>query len=122
MVEAVRRDGGKLSMEDMRNYQALVTEPVHTTYNGFDVYGQGLPAQGGAHVAEALNLAEAAGLRSMGHYAESPEAFFWVNQMTNLMAMAFLPEPMRRTMYSDLDATLAGRGPARRTPRGSGRR
>lgn len=109
MVEAVQRDGGKLSLEDMRSYRALVAEPVHTTYNGFDVYGQGLPAQGGVHVAEVLNLAEAAGLRSMGHFAESPEAFFWLNQMTNLMAMAFLPEPMRRMMYSDLDATLAGR-------------
>ncbi len=109
LVEAVQRDGGKLSMEDMESYRAMVTEPVHTTYNGFDVYGHGLPAQGGAHVAEVLNLAEVAGLRSMGHYAESPEAFFWVNQMTNLMGVVFLPEPMRRALYGDLDATLAGR-------------
>ncbi len=109
MVEAVRRDGGRLSMEDMRSYRALVAEPVHTTYNGFDVHGHGLPAQGGVHVAEALNLAEAAELRSMGHYAESPEAFFWVNQMTSLMAVVFLPEPTRRMLYGDLDATLAGR-------------
>lgn len=109
LVEAVQRDGGKLSMEDMRSYEALVAEPVHSTYNGFDVYGHGLPAQGGVHVAEVLNLAEAAGLRDMGHYAESPEAFFWVNQMTNLMGIVFLPEPMRRALYGDLDATLAGR-------------
>lgn len=73
LVEAVQRDGGKLSMEDMRSYEALVAEPVHSTYNGFDVYGHGLPAQGGVHVAEVLNLAEAAGLREMGHYAKSPE-------------------------------------------------
>ena len=109
LVEAVRRDGGKLSMEDMRSYEALVADPVHSTYNGFDVYGHGLPAQGGVHVAEVLNLAEAAGLRDMGHYAKSPEAFFWVNQMTNLMGIVFLPEPMRRALYGDLDATLAGR-------------
>lgn len=109
LVEAVQRDGGKLSMEDMRSYEALVAEPVHSTYNGFDVYGHGLPAQGGVHVAEVLNLAEAAGLRDMGHYAKSPEAFFWVNQMTNLMGIVFLPEPMRRALYGDLDATLAGR-------------
>ena len=109
LVEAVQRDGGKLSMEDMRSYEAIVAEPVHTTYNGFDVYGHGLPAQGGVHVAEVINLAEAAELREMGHYAESPEAFFWVNQMTNLMSIVFLPEPMRRTLYGDLDATLAGR-------------
>lgn len=109
LVEAVQRDGGKLSMEDMRSYAALTAEPVHSTYNGFHVYGHGLPAQGGVHVAEVLNLAEAAGLRDMGHYAESPEAFFWVNQMTNLMSIVFLPEPMRRTLYGDLDATLAGR-------------
>ena len=109
LVEAVQRDGGKLSMEDMRSYTALTTEPVHSTYNGFDVYGHGLPAHGGVHVAEVLNLAEAAGLRDMGHYAESPEAFFWVNQMTNLMATAFLPERMRHTVYGELDATMAGR-------------
>lgn len=109
LVEAVQHDGGKLSMEDMRSYKALTASPIHSTYNGFDVYGHGLPAQGGVHVAEVLNVAEAAGLRDMGHYAKSPEAFFWVNQMTNLMGIVFLPEPMRRTLYGDLDATLAGR-------------
>ncbi len=109
MVAAVQRDGGKLSLEDLSSYEALVTEPVHTTYNGFDVYGHGLPAQGGVHVAEVLNLAEAADLRSMGHYAESPEAFFWMNQMTNLMAIVFLPEASREFMFGEVDATLAGR-------------
>ncbi len=109
MVEAVQRDGGRLSMEDMRSYQAITASPVQATYNGFDVHGHGLPAQGGVHVAEVLHLAEAADLRDMGHYAQSPEAFFWVNQMTNLMGVVFLPEPMRPALYGDLDATLAGR-------------
>ena len=109
LVAAVQRDGGKLSLEDMKQYRPVWQEPARTSYNGYEVYSHGVPAQGGVHVIEALNLAEAAALRKMGHYSESAESLFWLSQINNLMAVVFLPEPMRKSTFGELDPTLAGR-------------
>jgi len=72
-VEAVRRDGGKLTLEDLENYRPTWHEPFHIVYRDHDVY---LPP-GGANVAGMLNLLELADLEGRGHYTESAESFFW---------------------------------------------
>jgi len=96
-VEAVRRDGGKMTMEDMKKYNAIWPEPLEIDYSGCKIYAPGLPAQGGVHVAEALNVATQAGLAGRGHYSESAESFFWLSQITNLMALSFVPAPAGKT-------------------------
>ena len=112
LVEAVQRDGGKLTMEDMALYKPTWETPVTTDYHGFRVVAHGLPAQGGVHVVEALNVMDAANLAAMGHYTRSPEAFFWLTQITQLLVLDFLPEATRTTMLGG-HATLQSRtGPA----------
>jgi len=91
LVEAVRADGGKMTMADLENYRAIWRTPVHTTYNGYDVFGHGAPAFGGTNMVEALNVAEAARITEMGDYAEVPEAFFWLAQITRLGGLSYLP-------------------------------
>jgi len=48
------------------------------------VYSHGLPAYGGVNNTEGLNVLEAAGVKEMGHYSESPEALFWLSQITRV--------------------------------------
>ncbi|HPI97855.1 MAG TPA: gamma-glutamyltransferase, partial [Synergistales bacterium] len=38
VVAAVNKSGGNMSMEDLRNYEVLLREPVHGTYRGYGIY------------------------------------------------------------------------------------
>jgi len=109
LVAAVQADGGKMTMEDMRSYRATWTEPLKISYGGHEIYAHGLPAQGGVHLAEALHVATLAGTAGMGHYSKSPEAFFWLSQITNLFGLSFLPAPTLNAMLGGEDASLQGR-------------
>jgi gamma-glutamyltranspeptidase/glutathione hydrolase len=108
-VDAVRREGGHMTLEDMRNYRVLWSDPLEIDYGGCRIYTQGLPAQGGVHLAEALHVASLAGLSAMGHYAESPLAFFWLSQITNLMALSFMPPQAVSSLLGGADGSLAAR-------------
>ncbi|MBN1221825.1 MAG: gamma-glutamyltransferase [Candidatus Aminicenantes bacterium] len=79
-VAAVQRDGGKITMDDMRNYKVMWAAPISTTYGDHEIYTVGLPAYGGVDVLQGLNLMELTGVRSYGHYTESPDALFWLIQ------------------------------------------
>ncbi|MET0410664.1 MAG: gamma-glutamyltransferase, partial [Polyangiaceae bacterium] len=75
-VKAVRAEGGKMTLADLRAYRPSWIEPVHGSFNGFDVYAHGLPASGGAALILSLNLATAAKLDDLPPYADSPLALF----------------------------------------------
>jgi len=48
--------GGQITRADLADYSALKKAPVHSTYEGLDVYGMPVPSSGGIAVAEILNL------------------------------------------------------------------
>lgn len=108
-VEAVRREGGKMTMDDMRGYQVIWSDPLEIAYGGCKIYAPGLPAQGGVHLAEALHVAAQANLAGMGHYSESARAFFWLSQITNLMALSFMPPQAVSQLLGGADGSLAAR-------------
>ena len=107
LVETVRRDGGKMTMEDLENYEVIWSEPLEIPYGEYTVYAHGLPASGGVSIAQALNVASEAGLSKMGHYAESPEAFFWLFQINNLSLLTNYRESTRASFLRESDPTLA---------------
>lgn len=51
--------GGKLTLRDLAGYRALTKAPIHSQYEGLDVYGMPVPSSGGIAVAEILNLMKA---------------------------------------------------------------
>ena len=51
--------GGELTASDLSSYRALTKRPIHSTYDGLDVYGMPTPSSGGIAVAETLNLLRA---------------------------------------------------------------
>jgi len=109
LIEAVRRDGGKMTMDDLGRYRVNWSDPVEISYDGYRIYAPGLPAQGGVHIAEALNVASQAGLSGMGHYSQSEKAFFWLSQITNLMVLSFLPPQTVSGILGGADGSLAAR-------------
>lgn len=96
LVAAVRRDGGKMTMADLRDYEVIWSEPTRATYHGYDIYSHGLPAAGGVFLTEAMNLAEIAQLSQKGRYSQSPEALYWLAQIAKLQFILG-PAPMVKT-------------------------
>jgi len=82
----MQKHGGLISYEDLANYQAVIRQPVHGTYRGFDVYSMSPPSSGGVHIVQILNLLEQYPITEYGHNSA---------QTIHLMA-----EAMRRA-YAD---------------------
>jgi gamma-glutamyltranspeptidase/glutathione hydrolase len=55
-VAAVQRDGGKVTMEDMRSYQPTWEEPLSTSFGGSTVFVSGRTSEGSHQLLLALNL------------------------------------------------------------------
>jgi gamma-glutamyltranspeptidase/glutathione hydrolase len=81
-VEVVQREGGKITLQDMKQYEAVWEEPLHTTFRDYHVYGTGPSALGGANIIQALNLLELANLRQYGPYITSAQSLFCLMQIS----------------------------------------
>jgi gamma-glutamyltranspeptidase len=92
IVKSVTEHGGMMTLNDMKNYQVIIDEPVRGTYRGYEIISAGAP-QSGASVIQAMNMLENASITKMGHFSTS------VNT-THLMA-----ETMRR-VYADRTAFI----------------
>jgi gamma-glutamyltranspeptidase len=90
IVNGVTENGGMITLNDLKNYQVIIEEPVKGTYRGYEILSAGAP-QSGASIIEAMNMLENAGVKKMGHFSTS------VNT-THLLA-----ETMRR-VYADRTA------------------
>lgn len=71
-VEMVRREGGKVTLEDMSRYEVIWSEPYHTTFLGHKVYTPGSPSESAYHILTSLNLMELLHLEERGFYWEDP--------------------------------------------------
>lgn len=85
LVAEMQTSGGLVSRADLAAYRAIVREPVHGTYRGYDIYGAPPPSSGGIATIEILNLLETFDLKSQGR---------WSAQTMHLMI-----ESMRRAFY-----------------------
>jgi len=91
-VEAVRREGGKATLEDMRRYQPTWEEPLNTTFQGHTVYVPGKSDASAYRVLEALNLAEAMQLDQMGPYYKDVKALRTLSEILRVATYDGLPQ------------------------------
>jgi len=83
-VKIVQREGGKMTIEDMEEYQAIWAAPLCSTFRDYEIYGPGLPSYGGVNTVEAMNLLELADLAGKGYYTSKPEALYWLIQISQV--------------------------------------
>ena len=88
-VEVIQQNGGKITREDMTNYQARWEEPLQTTYREYQVFAPSLSTWGGLNNIEALNLLELADLKSSGPYTTSPRSLLWLMQIAECHKMTW---------------------------------
>ncbi len=60
-------NGGLITIDDLKNYRAVVREPVHGTYRGYDIFSMPPPSSGGVHVIQLLNILEDYPIAFLGH-------------------------------------------------------
>ncbi|WP_293937291.1 gamma-glutamyltransferase [Iodobacter sp.] len=56
---------GQMTLNDLKDYEARLRQPIHSSYRGLDLYGMSMPSSGGIAIAEALNILEGFDLKSM---------------------------------------------------------
>ena len=66
LVAAAQAKGGALSVADLRDYRPLARQPIHVTWEGYEVYTMPPPSAGGLMVAELLGMYSQAELRRLG--------------------------------------------------------
>jgi gamma-glutamyltranspeptidase/glutathione hydrolase len=66
IVDEMRRNGGLITLDDLKNYQAVFRAPVRGTYRGYEVVSMGPPSSGGIALIEMLNMMERFPLRELG--------------------------------------------------------
>jgi gamma-glutamyltranspeptidase/glutathione hydrolase len=105
-VEAVRREGGRMTLQDLADYEVGWVEPHRTRRHGYQVALVGAPNAGSISLIEALNLADAAGIRARGHWSHSAESLRDLATLCHagilgLVPREHLPPPFNALDFSD---------------------
>ena len=58
IADAVRKAGGIMTKDDLKNYQAIERAVVRGSYRGYDIVSMPPPSSGGVHLIEMLNILE----------------------------------------------------------------
>lgn len=90
-VEAVGKEEGKITLEDMKAYRTAWQEPIRAKYRGFDFALAGYGSLGGYTFAEALNLLELADLPKSGSIQTSAESIAKLMRIAQCQAISYLP-------------------------------
>src|SRR5512145_3338828 len=62
----MKANGGLITREDMKNYQAKQRTPIKGTYRGYEIIGMPPPSSGGISVQMMLNILEGYDLKANG--------------------------------------------------------
>ncbi len=115
-VEAVRNDGGKMTLDDLAAYEVIWGEPIRTTYRGYDILGTGPPNFGGTKTLEAMNVLEHVGIPSSPPYWESADVLFWITEASRLSRLmgppgggVGIPASWLTGKYPEIDLSYSAR-------------
>jgi gamma-glutamyltranspeptidase/glutathione hydrolase len=91
----MRKNGGLITLDDLKKYKAIERKPIHSTYRGYDVFSMGLPSSGGIVLTEMLNILEGYDLKELGH-----NSVRYLHVLTEAMRSAYLD---RARYLGDID-------------------
>ncbi|PJX24176.1 gamma-glutamyltransferase [Psychrobacter sp. L7] len=67
IVKAVNEAGGRMSLQDLANYEAIARTPVTGDYRGYKIVSMPPPSSGGIHIVQILNILEGYPLKDYSH-------------------------------------------------------
>ncbi|MCI0468328.1 MAG: gamma-glutamyltransferase [Beijerinckiaceae bacterium] len=66
IAAAVRAQGGRMTLEDLKSYRAIERTPLRGSYRGYEIAAMPPPSSGGVHIIELLNILEGFPLAEQG--------------------------------------------------------
>jgi gamma-glutamyltranspeptidase/glutathione hydrolase len=70
IVEEMKRGGGMITEEDLKNYTAVVRKPVVFNYKGYKVIGMPMPSSGGLLMQQMMKMIEDKDIAKMGFHSK----------------------------------------------------
>ncbi|MEE2775702.1 MAG: gamma-glutamyltransferase [Acidobacteriota bacterium] len=109
-IAAIQADGGRMTMEDLRAYDVLWSEPlVGDLGDGWEIHTNPKPNNGGVSLIEAQHLARVSGMLDDGHWTESAAALRKALDITQLYVVDFIPATMASAVYPGVGFSAAER-------------
>ena len=108
-VDMVRREGGKVTIEDMESYEALWEEPLETVFLDHRIVVPGPSSGGGRQVLQALNLIEQLALHRRGPYWQDERAFRELSRVLGFVVSQDRPEVIDALTRHGVDFSAAAR-------------
>ncbi len=71
ITEEMKRGGGKISLEDLKNYTASERDPIIFNYKGHTVIGMPMPSSGGLLLQQMMKMIEDRDIASMGFHSSA---------------------------------------------------
>lgn len=71
ITEEMKRGGGKISLEDLKNYTASERDPIIFNYKGHTVIGMPMPSSGGLLMQQMMKMIEDRDIASMGFHSSA---------------------------------------------------
>ncbi|MFM1968944.1 MAG: gamma-glutamyltransferase, partial [Bacteroidota bacterium] len=70
IVEEMKRGGGMITEEDLKNYTAVIRQPVVFDYKGYKVIGMPMPSSGGLLMEQMMKMIEDKEIGKMGFHSK----------------------------------------------------
>jgi len=70
IVEEMKRGGGMITEEDLKNYTAVIRQPVVFDYKGYKVIGMPMPSSGGLLMEQMMKMIEDKEIAKMGFHSK----------------------------------------------------
>jgi gamma-glutamyltranspeptidase/glutathione hydrolase len=113
LVDAIRADGGIMTLDDLKTYRPVIRTPIRGTYRGHDIVSMPLPSSGGIILVEMLNMLEDLPLKEMGpHSADTMHVLVeamkraYADRARHLGDPAHADMPTQRLLSKDYAAKL----------------
>lgn len=90
-VEAVRAEGGRMTLKDLAAYRAVWSEPVRASYRGYELHGAAWPTFGATATLEAMQVLEHVDLPNLPRYWESAETLYPFIEASHVQFLAGPP-------------------------------
>jgi gamma-glutamyltranspeptidase/glutathione hydrolase len=73
IVAALHAEGGVMTLDDLKDYRAVLRSPVRGSYRGYEIVSMPPPSSGGVHLIEMLNILEGYDLRAIAADRGAPQ-------------------------------------------------
>ncbi len=85
LIEEIERQGGIMTLEDLKNYRVVERKPLTGNYRGYTVVSMPPPSSGGVHIVQMLNILQHWDLKSLG--SNSSE---YLHRLIEVMKLAYV--------------------------------